>query len=123
MYPLGYRYRDTPVDVKSTWIILNILRQEDIIYVKLWKICIYLIIRILYDHERLYAWSYMDLIVCLDIRNQWLRFFVRFFVWSDMIMSDIGVWSGMIISESEMDLIVRFLDLGNFVQSGLMKIN
>jgi len=59
---------------------------------------------------------YMDLIVCLDIRNQRRRFFVRFSVWSDMIRSDIEVWSGMILSESVTDLIVWFLDLGPFTK-------
>jgi hypothetical protein len=58
--------------------------------------------------------SYMDLIVCLDIRYQRLRFFVRFFIWSGMIRSDIGVRSRIIVSESVIDLIVRFLDLGSF---------
>jgi hypothetical protein len=54
----------------------------------------------------------IDLFVSLDIRFQRLRFLVRFFVWSDMIIYDIDAISDMIGQESVIDLIIWFLALG-----------
>jgi hypothetical protein len=50
--------------------------------------------------------AYIDLFVSIDIRFQRLRFWVRFFVRSYMILYDIEVISDMIGQESEIDLII-----------------
>jgi hypothetical protein len=62
-------------------------------------------------HDRI-SGACIDLIVSLDIRFQRLRFLVRFFIWSDMIMYDIDARSNMIGQESVIDLIIWFLALG-----------
>jgi len=72
MYPLVYSYRN----------VLDIISDEGAIYANFFfnKSIFILLYESYMTMKDLIVRPYMDLIVCLDIRNQRLQFCVRFFV-------------------------------------------